>query len=79
MDVESKVRAIVAEFANVDKSTVERKTRFRANLGMDSLDLVELTIAVEDEFDIDLQFQNPPEIYTVGELVDHIASKMVPA
>ena len=64
-----KVQAIVAEQLNVEKDKVQMETNFVEDLNADSLDQVELIMAVEDEFGIEVPDEVVQEIRTVGDIV----------
>lgn len=64
-----KVQAIVAEQLNVEKEKVQMETNFVEDLNADSLDQVELIMAVEDEFGIEVPDEVVQEIRTVGDIV----------
>ena len=72
-----KLRELVAEQFAVDADTVERETSFFDDLGADSLDIVELTMALEEEFDLaELPEEDLRKLVTVGDVADYIASKI---
>ena len=64
-----KVQKIVAEQLNVELDKVQRETSFLEDLNADSLDQVELIMAVEDEFGIEVPDEVAQEIRTVGDIV----------
>ena len=64
-----KVQAIVAEQLNVELDKVQMDTNFVEDLNADSLDQVELIMAVEDEFGIEVPDEVVQEIRTVGDIV----------
>ena len=64
-----KVQAIVAEQLNVELDKVQMETNFVEDLNADSLDQVELIMAVEDEFGIEVPDEVVQEIRTVGDIV----------
>ncbi|SCV99423.1 LAFE_0A02828g1_1 [Lachancea fermentati] len=74
-EISSRVIDVVKAF---DESTasanVTNATQFSKDLGLDSLDTVELLVAIEEEFDIEIPDKVADEIKTVGEAVDYIAS-----
>ncbi|MCK5113688.1 MAG: acyl carrier protein [Phycisphaerae bacterium] len=71
-DIESKVKAIVAEQLGVDESEVKRETSFVNDLNADSLDTVELVMEFEDEFDMSIPDDKAEKIQTVGQAIDYI-------
>ena len=71
-DIESIVRALVAENLGVPEDWVHREAWFAQDLGADSLDVMEIIIDVEDEFDIDIPDEElfGGKLLYVGELVE---------
>ncbi|MBN2582146.1 MAG: acyl carrier protein [Planctomycetes bacterium] len=70
--IEERVTSIVAEQMGVDKSQIIPETSFVNDLGADSLDVVELVMELEDEFDISISDEDAEKIQTVGQAVDYI-------
>nr|YP_009295757.1 acyl carrier protein [Schimmelmannia schousboei]AOM64692.1 acyl carrier protein [Schimmelmannia schousboei] len=64
-----KVRDIVAEQLGVDKSKVTLEANFANDLGADSLDTVELVMAIEEEFNIDIPDEDAEQIVTLSEAI----------
>lgn len=69
-----KVKKIIVEQLSVDESEVVLEAMFIDDLGADSLDIVELIMALEEEFDIEIPDSNAEKIATVGNAVDYIKS-----
>lgn len=67
-----KIKEIVAIQFNVDEDEIDLDTSFRDTLNADSLDLVELVMALEDEFDLEVEDEGVEEIKTVGDAVEYI-------
>jgi acyl carrier protein len=76
MDVYAKVKDIVVELLEVDPDEVTRDASFRDTLEADSLDLVELLMAFEDEFGATIPDEDVKQINTVGDAVDYIAKRV---
>lgn len=74
-DIYSKVKDIVAEQLSVDVAEVKPESSFQNDLGADSLDTVELVMALEEAFDIEIPDEAAEGIATVQDAVDFIASK----
>ena len=70
-----KVRSIVAEQLSVDAAEVKRESHFQNDLGADSLDTVELVMALEEAFDIEIPDEAAEGITTVGDAVKYIQDK----
>lgn len=75
-DVRDRVKKIVADLLGVDESRVVDEARFREELEADSLDLVELIMAFEEEFGGEITDDDAQKITTVGEAVNYIESQM---
>jgi acyl carrier protein len=75
-DTESRVRKIIVELLGVDEDQVVTEARFREDLEADSLDLVELIMAFEEEFEGEISDEEAQQITTVGEAVAYIDEHM---
>jgi len=71
MEVFEKVKAIVVEQLGVDEVDVTQETSFE-QLNADSLDIVELIMALEEAFDLDIPDEDAEKIRTVGDAVSYI-------
>ena len=76
MSVEQKVIEIVCEHLAVNKEQVTRSTNFIEDIGADSLDIVELIMELEEEFDIQIPDDQAEKIKTVGEAIDYIQKEI---
>jgi acyl carrier protein len=76
MDVYAKVKDIVVELLEVDPEEVTPGASFRDTLEADSLDLVELLMAFEDEFGATIPDEDVKQINTVGDAVAYIEKRM---
>jgi acyl carrier protein len=74
MDVAERVIAITAEQLNVDKSKITLESKFREDLEADSLDLVELIMAFEEEFGGEISDEDAQKILSVGDAVTYLKS-----
>jgi acyl carrier protein len=70
-----KVQNIVAEQLSVEKEQVSLESNFADDLGADSLDQVELVMALEEEFDIEISDEDAEKITTVKDAVSYITTK----
>lgn len=75
-EIFSKVQEIVADQLSVDASEVKPEANFANDLGADSLDTVELVMALEEEFDIEIPDEAAEKILTVQQAVDYIKDKV---
>ena len=71
-DVELKVKKIVSEQLGTDESAIKNESSFRDDLGADSLDTVELVMALEEEFDTEIPDDDAEKITTVQQAIDYI-------
>jgi len=67
---------LLSEQMNVDKSTLNRDTRFVEDLHTDSLDMVEMLIALEDKYNISVPDEDAKNLNTVGKLADYVEEKI---
>jgi acyl carrier protein len=74
MNVEEKVRGIIVEQLGVDADEVVATASFVDDLGADSLDTVELVMALEEEFHLEISDEDAEKIGTVGDAVRYIES-----
>lgn len=74
--VAEKVSQVLQEQLGVNESQVKPEAKFIEDLGADSLDTVELTMAFEDEFEIEIPDEDVEKIATVGEAVAYIAERL---
>jgi acyl carrier protein len=74
MSVEERVRKIIAEKLSVEIEEVVPDASFVDDLGADSLDLVELIMSMEEEFDIDISDEDAEQIVTVKDAIAYIDS-----
>ena len=72
MSVENKVRSIIAEQLGIAEDTVKTDSAFIEDLGADSLDIVELVMAMEDEFEVEIPDEEAENIKTVADAVTYI-------
>jgi acyl carrier protein len=72
MDVEAKVKEIIVEQLNVDKEAVVPTAKFVDDLGADSLDTVELVMALEEACSLDIPADDAEKIGTVGDAINYI-------
>ena len=75
MEVEEKIKKIIAEQLGVEEEEVLPEAKFVDDLGADSLDTVELVMALEEEFDIEIPDEDAEKILTVGAAIDFIKEK----
>ncbi|HOW90300.1 MAG TPA: acyl carrier protein [Elusimicrobiales bacterium] len=74
-NLEERVKKIIVTQLAVDASEVTPQSQFVQDLGADSLDTVELVMALEEEFDIEIPDEDAEKIKTVGEAVEYIKDK----
>jgi acyl carrier protein len=74
-DIEAKVKKIIEEKLSVNADQITNEARFAEDLKADSLDTVELVMALEDEFGLDIPDEEAEKIKTVQNAIDYIGSK----
>ena len=72
--VEQRIKKIVAEQLGVNESEVKNESSFVDDLGADSLDTVELVMALEEEFECEIPDEQAEKIHTVQQAIDYINS-----
>jgi acyl carrier protein len=75
MEIENKVREIVCQQLDVDPDQVKMETSFVDDLGADSLAVVELVLALEEAFEIDIPDEDTETLSSFKDVVDYIQSK----
>ncbi len=75
MAVEEKVKSIIAEQLGVKQEEIKPESSFVDDLGADSLDTVELVMALEEEFGIEIPDEDAEKMTTVGEAMKYIEEK----
>jgi acyl carrier protein len=76
MENENKVREIVCQQLDVEPDEVKLETSFIDDLGADSLTVVELVLALEEEFEIDIPDEDTEKLKSFKDAVDYINSKL---
>jgi acyl carrier protein len=71
-DIESKVKDIIVEQLGVDPAQVKPEASFVNDLGADSLDTVELVMALEESFDMEIPDEEAEKIQSVGQAISYI-------
>jgi acyl carrier protein len=74
-DIEAKVKKIISEQLGVPESDVKPEASFVNDLGADSLDTVELVMALEEEFGVEIPDEDAEKIATVQNAIDYIKAK----
>lgn len=74
-----KIKPIIAEQLNVNEEEIKPETKFKDDLGADSLDLFELVMAVEEEFGIEIPSEDLESIVSVNDIIEYLKEKGVEA
>ena len=74
-DTFEEIKGIIVDLLGVDDDKITREARFREDLEADSLDIVEMIMALEDKFNAEISDEDAQNISTVGEAVDYIDSR----
>ena len=76
-DIFERMQKIIADQFSVDPDEITTETSFEADLGADSVDLVELVMSMEEEFDIgEVREEDLATLSTVGDCVNYLTNKM---
>ena len=70
-----KMKEIIAEQLGVEEDEITLDTSFKEDLGADSLDLFELTMALEEEYDIEIPAEELESIETINDVIEYLSSK----
>lgn len=70
-----RIREIIAEQLNAEAEAIQMETKFKEDLGADSLDLFELVSALEEEYDIEIESEELEKLTTVKAVVDYLNAK----
>lgn len=70
--IKEKIIELIATQFNLEESEINLDTSFKDDLNADSLDLVELVMALEDEFNLEVEDEDVDSIKTVGDAIDYI-------
>ena len=74
-----KMKPIIAEQLNVNEAEIKPETKFKDDLGEDSLDLFEMVMALEEEFGIEIPSEDLEKIVTVNDIIGYLKEKGVEA
>ncbi len=75
MEIEQKVKEIISQQLDVDVAQIKPESQFIDDLGADSLAIVELVLAFEEQFDIDIPDEDTEKIRSVGDAVGYISAR----
>ena len=76
MSIEDKVKKIIAEKLSVDLDEVVPEASFVDDLGADSLDLVELIMSMEEEFDVEISDEDAEKLVSVGDALEYVKKQL---
>ena len=71
-EITEKIKAITSEQLGIDDSQITEDAKFVEDLGADSLDTVELVMALEEEFSLDISDEEAEKLTTMGKVVDYV-------
>ncbi len=76
MSVENKIKEIIAEQLGINEEDITPESLFLDDLGADSLDIVELVMALEEEFELEIPDEDAEKLETVGALIQYVSEKI---
>ncbi len=76
MELENRVSEIIIEQLGITREELVAKANFIDDLGADSLDIVELVMAIEEEFDIEIPDDDAEKIQTIGDAVSYVKGRL---
>ncbi len=76
MSIEDRVKKIIAEQLSVSEDKVVPEASFVGDLGADSLDTVELVMALEDQFETEIPDEDAQKILTVKDAIEYVSTRM---
>ena len=76
MDVDDRMAALIVEQLGVSKDVISPKASFVDDLGADSLDIVELVMAMEEEFDVEIPDEDVERMQTIGDALDYLKERI---
>ena len=74
-----RMREMIAEQLNCEAETITADTSFKDDLGADSLDLFELVMALEDEYNLEIPAEELNDLNTVGDVIEYLTDRGVDA
>jgi len=74
-NIEAKVKSIIADQLGVGEDEIKAESSFIEDLGADSLDIVELVMAMEEEFEVEIPDEEAENIKTVGDAINYIKAR----
>ena len=75
-EIQKKLKDIVVDRLNVEEAQIKPEASFVEDLGADSLDIVELIMGIEEEFDIEIPDEDAEKLTTVGEAMNYVKAKL---
>ena len=76
MSIEARVRSIIADQLGITEDEIKPESKFIEDLGADSLDIVELVMAMEEEFDIEIPDEHADRLQTIGSAVEYLKERL---
>ena len=79
MHIKAEISYLIKEKSNVRRNEITADTSFKDDLGADSLDLFELVMALEDEYNIEIPAEELTELATVGDVIEYLRGRGIEA
>ncbi|MBI3623976.1 acyl carrier protein [Candidatus Pacearchaeota archaeon] len=77
-EIEETVISMASEALDVKKETITKNSKFKDDLGADSLDTVELIMAFENKYKLKIEDKDAQKLYTIGDVIDYITANYKP-
>lgn len=75
MNIDKKIKQIIAEQLNISEDEVTNEASFIDDLGADSLDIVELVMAMEEDFEMEIPDEDAEKLLTVQDVIDYVKKR----
>ncbi len=75
-EIREEVKKIISELIHIELGEIKEESKFVDDLGADSLDIVEIIMAIENKFEMEIPDEDAQKIKTVGEAIDYIHQKI---
>ncbi len=74
-NIETKIKGIICEQWPNDEMDLKPETRFKEDLGLDDIDMIEIALGIEEQFEINISDKDMEKILTVGDLIKYVQER----